>query len=230
MPFRPKDRHALTPQGRGRFPGFDVLDEVDRWDDVTTGVVLARLSPTPDLSFFTVAEQPTVSALLDRLLDQDGEPKVPVVQLLDARLAVDETDGWYYEGMPEDQVAWRRSLEGLDDDAKGTFGRRFHQLSWDQQGELVQAVSDAEDFHGMPASRVWSLWTRYACTAFYSHPWAWNEMGFGGPAYPRGYKNAGVDKLEGWEVRDHANSDPVPWGQRVEQVKKAHQANIRSTT
>ena len=28
---------------------------------------------------------------------------------------------------------------------------------------------------------VWSLWTRYACTAFYSHPWAWNEIGFGGP-------------------------------------------------
>ncbi len=46
---------------------------------------------------------------------------------------------------------------------------------------------------------VWSLWTRYACTAFYSHPLAWNEIGFSGPAYPRGYKNAGVE-AEPFEV------------------------------
>ena len=44
------------------------------------------------------------------------------------------------------------------------------------------------NWHGLPAARVFSLWMRYACSAFYSHPWAWNEIGFGGPAYPRGYK------------------------------------------
>ena len=53
------------------------------------------------------------------------------------------------------------------------------------------------------ADRVWSLWSRYACTAFYSHPWAWNEIGFPGPAYPRGYKNPGVNAREPFEVADH---------------------------
>jgi hypothetical protein len=67
----------------------------------------------------------------------------------------------------------------------------------------------AKAWHGLPAGRVWSLWTRYACTAFYAHPWAWNEIGFGGPAYPRGYKNAGIGRREPWEVADHADSDPV---------------------
>ena len=60
-----------------------------------------------------------------------------------------------------------------------------------------------EQWHGMPASQVWSLWTRYACTAFYSHPLAWQEMGFAGPAYPRGYKNIGVDRRDSFEVPDH---------------------------
>ena len=69
---------------------------------------------------------------------------------------------------------------------------------------------DDLDWHGMPARRVWSLWTRYACTAFYSHPFAWDEMGFPGPAYPRGYKNAGVDKREPFEVADAEPEDPVP--------------------
>ncbi|HEV2633587.1 MAG TPA: hypothetical protein VGX23_00480 [Actinocrinis sp.] len=57
---------------------------------------------------------------------------------------------------------------------------------------------------------MWSLWTRYACTAFYSHPAAWTEMGFPGPAYPRGYKNPGVDGREPFEVRDaRPAEDPV---------------------
>ena len=64
------------------------------------------------------------------------------------------------------------------------------------------------------AGHLWSLWTRYACTAFYSHPWAWNEMGFGGPAYPRGYKNMGIDRREGWELPEDDAKDPVPWAQR----------------
>jgi hypothetical protein len=60
---------------------------------------------------------------------------------------------------------------------------------------------------------VWSLWTRYACTAFYSHPAAWNEIGFAGPAYPRGYKNTGVDRREPFEVRDaQPGDDPVRGG------------------
>ena len=33
---------------------------------------------------------------------------------------------------------------------------------------------------------------RSMLAAFYSHPWAWNEIGFGGPAYPRGYARLGV--------------------------------------
>ena len=57
---------------------------------------------------------------------------------------------------------------------------------------------------------MWSLWTRYACTAFYSHPAAWDEIGFAGPAYPRGYKNIGIDKLEPFEVRDaDPGDDPL---------------------
>ena len=75
MPFRNPSAKAVTPGGKGRFPGFDVLDEVDRWDDVTAGVVLARLDPQPEVSFFTVAEQATADALFDQLLGQDRRPE-----------------------------------------------------------------------------------------------------------------------------------------------------------
>jgi hypothetical protein len=226
VPFIAPRRRAVTPGGKGRFPGFDVLGEVDRWDDVTAGVVLTRLDPSPDLSFFTPAEQATASALFDQLLAQHDEPKVPVLAMVDRRLALNETDGWFYEDMPEDAEAWRMTLGWLDEDAAELRGARFHLLDRDQQGQLIQGIQDAEDWHGLPANRVWSLWTRYACAAFYSHPWAWNEIGFGGPAYPRGYKALGVNKREGWEVAEHNPRDPVPWASRVEEAHRAHEAQI----
>ena len=33
---------------------------------------------------------------------------------------------------------------------------------------------------------------------------------------------AGVDSREKWEVRDHADVDPVPFAERVEQARKEH--------
>ena len=107
--------------------------------------------------------------------------------------------------MPEDGQAWRNSLAYLDEDAQERFGTGFARRPAADQAALIQAVQDRlADWHGLNAAHVWSLWTRYACTAFYAHPSAWSEIGFPGPAYPRGYKNPGIDKREPFEVRDAA--------------------------
>jgi hypothetical protein len=227
MPFRSPSQRGTTPQGRGRFPGFDVLDDVDAWDDVTAGAVLARLALPGELAFFTPAEAGIAAPLLDLLLAQDADPRIPVLSLIDARLAVGETDGWHYDELPEDAQAWRESLDALDQDARTAHaGRGFGHLVAPEQAALVQAVQDratgGEQWHGWPAKHIWSLWTRYACTAFYSHPWAWNEIGFPGPAYPRGYLNAGVDSRERWEVADESGIDPVPFAARVENARRQH--------
>jgi Gluconate 2-dehydrogenase subunit 3 len=200
----------------GRFPGFDVLAQSGHWDPVTSGVVLSRIGMAPDIRFFTPAEQAVATALCDRLLDQHGEAKIPVVNMIDARLAEKQTDGWHYQDMPEDGQAWRGTLAALDSDAQDRYGTGFAACTHDQQRTLIQAVQDlgSDVWHGLPAQQVWSLWTRYACTAFYAHPSAWNEIGFPGPAYPRGYKNTGVDAREPFEVRDaRPDADPVR-GQR----------------
>lgn len=189
------------PGDEDRFPGFDVLSQAAHWDQVTARVVLARLEPPAALRFFTETEAATAGALLDQLLDQRHEPRVPVLSMVDERLAAGQTDGWRYDDMPEDPEAFRMTLAALDADAEVAGGQPFGSLPWEAQATVVEAVrTEAGQWHGLPASRVWSLWTRYACTAFYSHPWAWSEIGFGGPAYPRGYGNLGMDRREHWEV------------------------------
>jgi hypothetical protein len=226
----PPPGSGQTPRGGPeRFPGFDVFTEQRRWDPATAAVVNGRLGPPAALLFFSPEEEAIATALLDLLLGQQDpdprtvlgarqadqqrdRPRVPVTAMIDSRLAAAETDGWRYADMPEDGQAWRDTLGFLEEDAQAKHGRGFADLPASDQAALIQVVQDTGpgDWHGLPASRVWSLWTRYACTAFYAHPWAWNEMGFPGPAYPRGYKNIGVGKREPFEVPDAApGRDPV---------------------
>ena len=213
---------GTTPGGHDKFPGFDVLGQVPAWDPITQGVVLRRLGPRPPLRFFTVEEEAVCRPLLDRLLAQDAEPRIPVFELIDARLAEHEIDGWRYHDMPDDAEAWKRSLRHLDGDARARFDRRFGDLEIADQKDLLESVRTGDEWHGLPAARVWSLWMRYACAAFYSHPWAWNEIGFSGPAYPRGYENLGLDKREHWERREVDARNPLPWAERVEAARRRH--------
>lgn len=218
-----------TPGNEGRFAGYDVLSQMHTWDDVTSAVVLARMAPPRPLEFFSPDEAAIARPLVDRLLGQDTEPRIDVLADIDGRLARNETDGWHYADMPPDGAAWQQSLRALDSDAHQRFNAGFAHCTAQQQAALIQAVQDLRTdgdqpvyWHDLPASRVWSLWTRYACSAFYAHPWAWNEIGFGGPAYPRGYKNLGVDAREPWERPEIDAVDPVPWSQRTEAAQRAH--------
>jgi hypothetical protein len=201
----------VTARATGRFPGFDVLDQEGHWDPVTASLVTARSGPPPAPQFFTATEQACARALLDQLTGQCDQPLgIPLMEMLDARLSAGETDGWRYADLPEDGQAWRDTLGYLDQDAQEKHAASFAGLPRPGQAALVQAVQDSKEWHGLNAARVWSLWTRYACTAFYSHPSAWSEMGFPGPAYPRGYKNPGVGKREPFEVADvRPAEDPV---------------------
>jgi hypothetical protein len=215
---------GVTPgRAEPRFPGYEVADEASTWDPVTRRVVLGRLEQPEPLRFFEPHEAAIAHALLDRLLAQDHEPRVPVVEPIDRRLAEGDGDGYRFADMPEDGEAWRRSLAALDADAREQHGRDFVELTRDAQVRIIESVRTADGpWHGLPGSRVFSLWMRYGCGAFYSHPWAWNEIGFGGPAYPRGYKNLGLDRREPWEVKERHAEDPIPWVARAEAARGRH--------
>src|SRR5437763_13529739 len=113
--------------------------------------------------------------------------------------------------MPREPEAWKQSVAALGDEARQQYGRDFAELERKDQIALLESVRTTDTWHGLPAPRLWSLWLRYACAAFYSHPWAWNEIGFGGPRYPTGYKALGLDRRENWERREVDSKDPEPW-------------------
>jgi hypothetical protein len=77
-------------------------------------------------------------------------------ELIDQRLLAGLTDGWHYEDMPEDGEAWHQSLAALDEEARPVFGDTFHRLTLTQQANLVQAVQDADEWHGFKADHLWN--------------------------------------------------------------------------
>jgi hypothetical protein len=188
-----------------RFPGYDVMSQREHWDEQTRAVVEDRLGPRESVAFFGEAEEATCRALLDRLLGLDARDRgLGVFEALAERLALGLTDGFRYEDMPADPEAWRLSLSALDDLASERHGRRFHELDPAMQAEMLGDVKTSDRLGPLPVNRLWSVWMRYACAAFYSQPAAWSEIGFGGPAYPRGFKNLGLDRREPWEAADAA--------------------------
>lgn len=210
-----------------RFPGYDVMSQAPEWDPVTQAVVQARLGPRPALAFFSPSEEAVARPLMARLLDLEEEPDVSVLEGIDQRLATGQLDGYRKEDMPPAPEMWRRSLVALDEVSRQRCGERFAQLDRDRQLLVLESIRTGGDFGGMSGPEVFAAWLRFGCTELYAHPHIWNEIGFGGPAYPRGYKANSPGVREPWERPDAAPSeDPVPVGARMEQARQRHLAGI----
>ena len=205
----PRQRRGITPQMHGRYPDYDVLEQTGHWDDATREVVLARVRRVPPIRFFTSEEVPTVRAFCDTVLAQDGEPRIPVLELIDAKLHARRLDGWRYAGMPDHAEVFRVMAAGLDEAAGGSFARATEQERLEICGAFSRGELSGGAWEAVDVARAWGVCMRVALAAFYSHPWAWNEIGFGGPAYPRGYARLGIGQSESWEAKPQYDRDPV---------------------
>jgi hypothetical protein len=194
----------------GRYPDFDVMDQADHWDEATRAVVLARLADPGPLRFFTPAEAPTLRAFCDTVTAQDEDPKIPLLELIDANLADGRLQGYQYADLPDDRDTWRLAARGLDE-ASGAAS--FAAADPDDRVAICSRLAAGELSGGtwerLDPALTWKVLLRDTLSAFYSHPWAWNEIGFPGPAYPRGYSRLRVGLSETWEGTEAFSLDPV---------------------
>jgi hypothetical protein len=211
----PRQRRGVSPQMIGRYPDYDVMENAENWDEATRRVVEGRLQLSSPLRFFTAQEEPTVRALCDVVTAQDAEPRVPVAEMVDEKLATGRLDGYRYANMPRDTDTWRLVLRGLDEAAAGRYGRDSFPACDLQAQEAIVAALAAGSLSGgawdeLDCARAFSVCVRAIVAAFYSHPWAWNEIGYGGPAYPEGYMRLGpTSVLEPHERPGATAEDPV---------------------
>ncbi|HVX32916.1 MAG TPA: gluconate 2-dehydrogenase subunit 3 family protein [Solirubrobacterales bacterium] len=209
-PGLPRQRRGTTPQGFGRYPDFDVLAQGEHWDEVTRRVVLDRVERVPPIRFFDDREAATLGAFCDTVLAQDREPRVPVLAMVDEKLHERKLDGYRHADMPPDPQTWRVVARKLDEEARRLRAEDFAAASQGIRDEVVRRFAAGElEWEELPVDKAWSVVMRMVLAAFYSHPWAWSEIGFGGPAYPRGFARLGPGQREHWETPPEFEVDPV---------------------
>ncbi len=191
---------------RERYPGYDVLAKRDTpsWNEQTRRVIEARMAIHPDAhAFFSDDEWPTVLAICRRIVPQppDRSHPAPVAAMVDARLASGHGDGYRDHRLPHQGEAWRRGVRALDAEAHARAGAKFHELDPAQQDEILKAAQEGKTrsnaWGDMPPALFFSeRLVHDVVGAYYAHPAAWNEIGFGGPASPRGYVRLNFDRRE----------------------------------
>lgn len=210
---------------RNRFPGYDVLSKrlSPSWNDKTRAVVNARLAVPREPRFLSPELFQILEAAAARLVPQPSErAPVPIAAYVDEKLFDKKIDGYRLTQMPDQGECYQRGLAGLEEAAQHQFAISFVQISGSEQDQILAACQRGALRGGawgqMPSDLFFShrLLTDVT-TVYYAHPSAWSEMGFGGPASPRGYVRMGADRRDPWEA-----AEAEPGREEIARMENAH--------
>ncbi|MDR5780675.1 gluconate 2-dehydrogenase subunit 3 family protein [Caballeronia sp. LZ065] len=191
-----------------RYPGYDVTDkrETPSWDEVTRGVIGERLATPAGPRFLDAVEWRALTALCACIVPQDHEREpAPLPALIDAKLVRDAGDGYRDARLPMLRDAWRIGLAALDAESRARHELPFASIDAAWQRALLldmqHGTLHSDAWRGMPPALFFAMRVLHdICGAYYSHPRAWSEIGFGGPANPRGYVRMVFDRRDPWEA------------------------------
>ena len=101
-----------------------------------------------------------------------------------------------------------RSLRWTKSRDAGTAGTFVLLTEGDQDAMLAQMADgsfESDAMEGMPSRTFWTSHVMHDVVgAYYAHPKAWSEIGWGGPASPRGYVRLALDRRDAWEPEEVA--------------------------
>jgi Gluconate 2-dehydrogenase subunit 3 len=192
----------------GYYGGYSTLAQKKNWDAATRAAVIERVEKAAAIRFFSQQEATLIGAVIDRVLPQDDRSQartISILSVLDERLYRNSLNGFRYEDMPPDQEAYKLAIKAIEEMARARFRESFVDLTMHQQEMILKSLHDGKPdpeisvWQRLPVHRFWAMLMEDCVTAYYSHPWAWDEIGFGGPAYPRGYMRLENGLPEPWE-------------------------------
>lgn len=195
-----------------RYPSYDVLAKRDSpsWNDQTRRVIDARMAIDPDHHvFFNDKEWATLRAVCARIIPepQDRPRRAPLAAMLDEKLKSGSDDGYRDARLPRQDDAWRRGLAGIEAEAQARHGVEFQKLDAACQDEILRDLHEdkprSNGWDGMSARLFFQKRLLHDIVgAYYAQPVAWSEIGFGGPASPRGYVRLNYDRRDPWEASE----------------------------
>lgn len=195
---------------RTRYPSYDVLSEKEQWDEHTREIVTKRLGPFPGNRFLNDHEADIVYAVARHIVYDDRKEILDyVVHHLDNILASPIGESQRKDNTPEQKTLLRRGLKAIENLAQKQFGVPFLETDIQQQFSILDNLAQGKaiplnDWQSIPQKELFKKLATEIVSAYYSHPAVWSEIGYGGPAYPRGYVRVEMGLTDPWEAKRDA--------------------------
>ncbi|GIQ68549.1 gluconate 2-dehydrogenase subunit 3 family protein [Xylanibacillus composti] len=194
---------------QSHYPFYNVMDEQEAWDPHTRGIVRGRLEETASMQFLEVDEQHLLRSVCRVLLDETRSEIIAfVVAHMDQALASPIGESQRKAGLfPRKRLI----REGLKRIRLSSLFHDFAAMDTQELTVLQQLLSQLNEGRAEPVE-VWESFDQQAffhtalsmaADGYYSHPDIWSEIGYGGPAYPRGYVRANLGQTDPWEPKAH---------------------------
>lgn len=190
------------------YPSFNVMDEREAWDDHTRSIVDSRLDILKNTYQFLTLDEAKLLELLSSLLMEEDRKDIILytIQHMDDTLHASIGESQRKHGVPEAKILIRDGLQKLEECAQSVRSTSFSQLTASAQMKVLEQVSSGT---ALPDT-VWATAHQkaffqkilnFTIEAYCSHPTVWSEIGYAGPAYPRGYVRADIGHLDPWEAQ-----------------------------
>lgn len=188
------------------YPQYDVMREQEAWDDHTRNIVTSRLHEAGFTQYLTESERRQLMELARVLLDEvRTSVLLYIVSHVDRTLESNIGESQRNPKVPEVQTLVRDGLRRLVDTVRSAYGKPFGQISSEQQQEVVELWSKGQfhpdQWNGTPQQPFFNKLLHMMVEAYASHPQIWSDIGYGGPAYPRGYIRAQIGQTDPWEAK-----------------------------
>lgn len=191
---------------RSHYPGYDVMNEQHEWDEHTRSIVSSRLIREHGYRWLDLTEAETLRSLCAVLLDDDRADIVQYILCdIDETMAGNKGEGQRKPGVPPAQELVRQGLKDVNDWCMLHHTKYVFDLSDEMKRQLLEQLSQnkAEPAHvwSVPQQALFNKLLSLAIERYCSHPAVWSEIGYGGPAYPRGYVRISGLELDPWEAK-----------------------------
>lgn len=188
------------------YPGYDVMELKEHWDPHTRQIVERRLKQQK----FQSLHEEEINLLYDicSLLLNDSDPSkiAYVVTHFDNKLTSDIGEAERKKSDPKQSTLIRQGLRALDLYCIQTYGKPYLNLAAKEKMSLLSELSAGTpqlevNHRNIPSISFFKTLLTEAVSAYYSHPDVWSEIGYGGPAYPRGYVRSEWGLTDPWEAK-----------------------------
>ena len=212
-------------EAKTHYPAYDVMALQDEWDSNTKEIVLKRLGPFPKAKFLKKDEEELIAKIAEHIIyDNRADILQWIVHHSDQKLYSTIGEGDRKPETPSERDLIRQGLKAIYKLAKTKHNKNFLEISTKEQFEIMAALQlgkaeQLPEWSKIPQKELFKKLAELIVSAYYSHPTIWSEIGYGGPAYPRGYYRVEFGLTDPWEPKlESANT--AGFGEESEEVGK----------